>query len=212
MIVCSFNRRSLLGNEQRLKFKEEFASIDLPWSPLSPLSPSRPSLPGTPLCPGSPGMPGCPQTQPLLCVCSCATHLTIQRRSSRVQIQLICNITIIVHKIKVRLMLRSRLWVKPYWIVNGWIFFRQKTATKLDGNFGQKRPWDPFIGLTVFSGLLIELSVIHHQCLSRIVKANNKNRLWAHVTARGTKIPVLFTVYFARCFSVWEDKQDIDSF
>lgn len=108
MIVCSFNRQCLLGNEHRSKFKEEFACIDLPWSPLSPLSPSRPSLPGTPLCPGFPGMPGCPQTQPSFCVCSCATHLAIQRRSSRVRIHLICTITIIAHKIKVRLMLRSR--------------------------------------------------------------------------------------------------------
>lgn len=113
MIVCSFNRQSLLGNEQRFKFKK-----DLPWSPLSPLSPSRPSLPGTPLCPGSPGMPGCPQTQPLVCVCSCATHLAIQSRSSRQRIYLICNITIIVQKMKVWANVALR--VKPCSILNGW--------------------------------------------------------------------------------------------
>lgn len=114
MMVCSFNTDSLLGNEQRFKFKGKVPFIYLPWSPLSPLRPSRPSLPGTPLCPGSPGMPGCPQTQPLACVCSCATHLAIQRSSSRVRIHLTCNIAIIAHRIKVRQILRSRPRVKPY--------------------------------------------------------------------------------------------------
>lgn len=143
MIVCSFTRQRLFGNEQRFKFEEEFACIDLPWSPLSPLSPSRPSLPGTPLCPGSPGMPGCPQTQPLFCICSCATHLAIQRRSSKVWMHLICNIAIIAHKIRVRLMLRSRLKVKPFWIINGWIILRQKNSERgsQDGDQNGRELW-----------------------------------------------------------------------
>lgn len=188
MMVCSFNTDSLLGNEQRFKFKGKVPFIYLPWSPLSPLRPSRPSLPGTPLCPGSPGMPGCPQTQPLACVCSCATHLAIQRSSSRVRIHLTCNIAIIAHRIKVR---RSRPRVKPYWIVNGWNTFRWKNPERSTVGQSRQRPnWTGTLdkrGLEALSlawmsffGLLIELSVIHHQCLSRIVKANN-NRLWAHV-------------------------------